>query len=288
LQISIVYVVFATVRDVERALVLVGFFLAGMAIAGGYTVLAALSPWPLPRLFLGHMTQSGQLIFAISFSLALLLGGLVRPRAFPVALALYVLALIANLKRGVWLGVLVTVMTIGTLASRRLVIVAGLILALLVSTLPPVRERIENSARDFFLPGNRYDIWLAAVDVVKRFPMGVGYKNGAILRDYPNIPAHHKHAHNNLLQITLESGALGLATFLWWMGAFARLSWRTCRRLAPAGSVAHSLAVAVFASFVGFHVAGLVEYNFGDSEVLEIFFVTMGLGLRLHAGRPAI
>jgi hypothetical protein len=26
-------------------------------------------------------------------------------------------------------------------------------------------------------------------------------------------------------------------------------------------------------------VAGLVEYNFGDSEVLEIFLVTMGLGL---------
>ena len=40
-----------------------------------------------------------------------------------------------------------------------------------------------------------------------------------------------------------------------------------------------AIAVGVFASFVGFHVAGLVEYNFGDSEVLEIFFVTMGLGL---------
>ena len=30
---------------------------------------------------------------------------------------------------------------------------------------------------------------------------------------------------------------------------------------------------------MGFHVAGLVEYNYGDSEVLEIFFVMMGLGL---------
>ena len=52
-----------------------------------------------------------------------------------------------------------------------------------------------------------------------------------------------KHAHNTALQITLESGYLGLATLLWWMSRV----------------------------FVGFHVAGLVEYNFDDSEVLEIF-----------------
>jgi len=37
---------------------------------------------------------------------------------------------------------------------------------------------------------------------------------------------------------------------------------------------------------VGFHVAGLVEYNFGDSEVLEIFFVVMGLGLALERRLP--
>ena len=161
--------------------------------------------------------------------------------------------------------------------------VAGLVLVFLVTAVSPVRVRIENSARDLLLPGNRYDIWLAAVDVVQRFPMGVGRKNGAILRDYPNIPSHHKHAHNNLLQVTLEGGVLGLGTFLWWMGGFALLSWRTCRRIPLEDAAARSLAVAVFATFVGFHVAGLFEYNFGDSEVLEAFFLMMGLGLRLDA-----
>ena len=170
-------------------------------------------------------------------------------------------------------------MTVGLLASRRLLLAAGLVVVLTATVVPPVRTRITNSARDLSLPGNRFDIWLAAIDVVERFPMGVGRKNGEILRDYPNIPQHHKHAHNNPLQITLESGFLGLAAFLWWMGRFAWLSWRAMQRISPSEGRLQALAVGVFASFVGFHVAGLVEYNFGDSEVLEIFFVTMGLGL---------
>jgi putative inorganic carbon (hco3(-)) transporter len=195
------------------------------------------------------------------------------------ALVLYVLALILNLKRGVWLGAAAAVMIVGLLASRRLVLIAGLAITIALAVVPPVRARVANSARDLFLPGNRYDIWAAAIDVVKRFPMGVGRKNGEILRDYANIPQHHKHAHNNFLQITLESGFLGLSMFLWWMASFGMLAWRAYGRVPPDDPPLEALAIAILASFVGFHVAGLVEYNFGDSEVLQIFFVMMGLGL---------
>jgi putative inorganic carbon (HCO3(-)) transporter len=179
----------------------------------------------------------------------------------------------------VWLGAAAAVMIVGLLASRRLVLIAGLAITIALAVVPPVRARVANSARDLFLPGNRYDIWAAAIDVVKRFPMGVGRKNGEILRDYANIPQHHKHAHNNFLQITLESGFLGLSMFLWWMASFGMLAWRAYGRVPPDDPPLEALAIAILASFVGFHVAGLVEYNFGDSEVLQIFFVMMGLGL---------
>jgi hypothetical protein len=53
-------------------------------------------------------------------------------------------------------------------------------------------------------------------------------------------------------------------------------------RLRTTGGTRRALAVAAFASFVGFHAAGLVEYNFGGSEVFEIFFAIMGLGLALQ------
>lgn len=279
LQVVIVYLVYAYACTAERASTLVGCFLAGSALTAGYTLLGAAAPSLFPRLFLGQMTQSGQLLFAIGLILPRLLRGGGQQRRLPLALLLYVLALIVNLKRGVWLGVLATVSAIAMLTSRRLVLIAGAVIVVTITAVSPVRARIANSARDLFLPGNRHDIWLAAIDVVRRFPMGVGRKNGEILRDYPNIPQHHKHAHNNLLQITLEDGFLGLALFLWWMVRFAVLSWGAYRRIPLQDAVLHPIAVAVFATFVGFHVAGLVEYNFGDSEVLEAFFLTMGLGL---------
>jgi len=278
LQVVIIYLVYAYVDSFERARDVVRWFLAGAAITSFYTVLGTLAPTLFPRLFLGHMTQSGQLLFAIGFSLPLLLRGTLAGRWPRIALLLYFLALVCNLKRGVWLGAVVTVATVALFLGRRLVVVAGLVVLLTVTAVPQVRARITNSTRDLMLPGNRYDIWVAAIDVVRRFPMGVGRKNGEILRDYPNIPRRHKHAHNNWLQITLENGWIGLAVFGWWMFGYAARVWQALRRL-PATSPLFPLAVAVLSTFVGFHVAGLVEYNFGDSEVLEIFFVTMGLGL---------
>lgn len=278
LQVVIVYLVFAYVDSFERARDVVRWFLAGAAITSFYTLLGTLAPALFPRLFLGHMTQSGQLLFAIGLCLPLVLGGTFTGRFPRIALLLYFLALVCNLKRGVWLGAVVTVATVGLFVGRRLVLVAGLVVMLTVTAVPQVRTRIANSTRDLTLPGNRYDIWVAAIDVIRRFPMGVGRKNGEILRDYPNIPKRHKHAHNNLLQITLENGWIGLAMFGWWMLAYAARVGRALRRL-PTGSPVFPLAVGVLSTFVGFHVAGLVEYNFGDSEVLEIFFVTMGLGL---------
>ncbi len=279
LQVVVIYLVYAYARDFDRSLSIVRYFLVGIAVTSAYRVLVALSPIPLPRLFLGKMTQSGQLLFAIALALPLLLRRILPPAPLRLALVLYVLALVFNLKRGVWLGAAAAGAIVGLLASRRLVLIGGLAIAIALAAVPPVRARVANSARDLFLPGNRYDIWIAAIDVVKRFPMGVGRKNGEILRDYPNIPQHHKHAHNNLLQITLEGGYLGLGMFLWWMVSFGVLAWRAYGRVPASDRPLQALAVAILASFAGFHVAGLVEYNFGDSEVLEIFFVMMGLGL---------
>jgi O-antigen ligase len=283
LQVVIVYLVYAYVDSFERARDLIRCFLVGSAVTSLYTVLGRLAPVLFPRLFLGQMTQSGQLLFAIGITLSLIVGGTLRGRSARVAFALYVLALVCNLKRGVWLGVVVTVLTVGLFMGRRLVLVAGLVVVLALATVPPVRARIGNATRDLLLPGNRRDIWAAAIDVVHRFPMGVGRKNGEILRDYPNIPSRHKHAHNNLLQVTLENGWLGLAMFLWWMGTYAARAWAVLRRI-PMTHPFFPLAVAIFSTFVGFHVAGLVEYNFGDSEVLEIFLLTMGLGLIVDRG----
>ena len=283
LQVIIIYLVYAEVRgDERRALTLLGCFLAAIAVTSAYTILAALSPSPLQRLFVGRMTQAGQLLFAVAAAAALVSRRVLWPRLLPYLLALYTIALLVTLKRGAWLGTAVAMMIVGWLRSRLLAMVVVLVPLIAVAAVPPVRARVENTVRDLYLPGNRYDIWRSAVDVVGRFPMGIGRKNGLILRDYPNIPQNHKHAHNNLLQLAMENGYLGAAAFLWWMATFAVLAWRSLRSAPPHGP-SSAVALAVFSTFVGFQCAGMVEYNFGDSEVLQVFFLMMGLGLALPA-----
>jgi O-antigen ligase len=228
------------------------------------------------------MTQAGQLLFAVAAAAALSLRRALWPRLLPYLLALDALAVLVTLKRGAWFGTAVALTIVGGMRSRLLVLVVLVVPLVAIATIPPVRARVEHTARDLYLPGNRYDIWRSTIDVIDRFPMGVGRKNGMILRDYPNIPRNHKHAHNNLLQITMEGGYLCAAAFLWWMVSFGVLSWRALRSI-QAERPSSAVALAVFASFVGFHCAGLVEYNFGDSEVLEVFFIMMGLGLALYA-----
>lgn len=278
LQVVLIYVVYLHVRSGDRMLTLVRAWFAGMLLTATHTIWNAFVPWTLPEVFPGGMTESGQLLFGIGFAVSLVvarMGG----RLVPASLLLFTIALLANLKRGAWLGTLAAITTVGLVRSRRLIAFTVVTVAAVLLVVTPVRTRLEQSARDLLLPGSRYDIWSAAVDIIQRFPMGIGRKNGSILRDYPNIPQRHKHAHSNVLQITMENGFLGLAAFSWWMIRFGRLSYGTWRLLPRERRVERAVAVAVFANFVGFHVGGLVEFNFGDTEVLQLLFVLMGLGL---------
>src|SRR5262249_30498294 len=151
-QMAIIFLVLGYADSHERCLALARWFLVGAVIAASYTVLAQVVPVHLPRLFLGRMTQSGQLLFAVSLALPLLLGRVLPPARLRPALALYVLALIVNLKRGVWLGTFASVAVIAWLASRRLLWTAAVIITVTVTLVGPVRSRITDSARDLFLP----------------------------------------------------------------------------------------------------------------------------------------
>jgi hypothetical protein len=47
-----------------------------------------------------------------------------------------------------------------------------------------------------------------------------------------------------------------------------------------------SVTIGAFAAYVGFHVNGLFEWNFGDHEIAVLLWFTVGLALsaaRLHA-----
>jgi hypothetical protein len=186
-------------------------------------------------------------------------------------------ALLVNLKRGPWLGVFVGGLVLLVLHARRYLIPLIVTAVLLVVVITPLRNRIAVSSEHFFIAGGRQVIWEIGGELSLRYPLGIGYENSPILRRFsPEIPPELVHFHNNILQILVESGWFALGVYLWWIWAVIRLA---CR---PHRSRSESLVcAAIGCAVIAWQVAGLVEYNLGDSEVALVAFVAIGLMLKL-------
>ncbi len=89
----------------------------------------------------------------------------------------------------------------------------------------------------------------------------------------------YQHMHNNVLQIAAERGIPGLMLWCWLM---IRLGWDALRVYRSTISIpsvnskdnlkaALMVSTAALGAWIGLLVAGMFEYNFGDSEVLTLY-----------------
>ena len=89
------------------------------------------------------------------------------------------------------------------------------------------------------------------------------------------------HMHSNLLQIALERGVPALIVWLILLGLYVRMLWRIIHDKARTtiDDFSRGVALGALGGTVGFFTSGLVHYNWGDSEVVTIFYFIMGLCL---------
>jgi O-antigen ligase len=89
------------------------------------------------------------------------------------------------------------------------------------------------------------------------------------------------HMHSNLLQIALERGLPALILWLCFLFVYAQTLWRSIRseRLEW---MERGILLGALGGLAGFLISGLVHYNWGDSEVVMVFFMIMGLSLAIH------
>lgn len=186
-------------------------------------------------------------------------------------------ALLMNLKRGPWSGVVIGALILMFLYSRKVLLPISLLLISLLLFVTPVRDRLQKSEQDFFIAGGRSVIWQIGEELALKYPLGIGYDNSGFLRNYSKeIPRTLKHFHNNLLNITVEAGWLGVAVFCWWIISILKAAF-TLKGDRGDKVLAHSIGCAI----VAWQIAGLVEYNFGDGEVVCVSYILIGLLLRL-------
>jgi len=190
--------------------------------------------------------------------------------AFPFILS----ALICNLKRGPWLGVLVGVSLFFILNHKKLLLPFLIACLIAFFSFKPIQQRLTDSSNDFFITGGRNMMWQIGLELSIRYPLGIGYDNSALLRKFdPDIPEGHRHFHNTLLNLVVETGWLSLGIFSWWL--FETLK----RAFSNSNNV---LSQACGCALISWLVAGSVEYNFGDSEVLLVVFLMIAAIISIH------
>jgi len=87
------------------------------------------------------------------------------------------------------------------------------------------------------------------------------------------------HMHSDYLQIALERGLPALLTWLLLLGTYAITLWRTRRRIAEEDWLEKGIVLGALGGLLGFMTSGVVHYNWGDSEVVMIFYLIMGFSL---------
>lgn len=190
-----------------------------------------------------------------------------------VVLPILVAALVANLKRGPWLGVLIGSAALLMFYRRKFVAPLIILAVTLLALVTPVRERLFASMDDFFIAGGRAIIWEIGSEMIVQYPLGIGLENSGVLRSFAEeIPPNLKHFHSNFLNVLVETGWLGLGIFLWWLAVILRTAIR-----ARGQTKSGILAIAIGCAILSWQSAGVVEYNFGDSEVRFVALILIGI-----------
>lgn len=197
-----------------------------------------------------------------------------------ISVSLSLAALLLGLKRGPWFAIGVEMLIIGIAyfgfrsLSAFLVFVPFLFFS-------AVRDRLSSLQEHFFISGGRFDMWKLGLELIERFPLGLGFGNSDLIRTFDStLPYMHRHMHNNFLNILLECGILGGVLFFIWILRIVRMSW-------PVGDYVGAKSVnfwvglrgALVVSIIGWQLGGLVEYNLGDGEIRLFALVLLGIYL---------
>ncbi|MBI4445889.1 MAG: O-antigen ligase family protein [Acidobacteria bacterium] len=297
---------FLSPRDIRKAMIGIVSLMSASAMLGITQYYWLMDVDLLNRIhgFMGHwMTFSGQLMLTATMLLSCLLhwkppgdtAGLgVGPRFWSryaqpagwLILGVILWALLLTMTRNAWLGTGAGFVVILCLFSRRAVLAFAVMLVLLFWLVPgDFRERLYSGMNvDDETTRVRIELLQTGKNMVWSRPWtGVGprmvprvsteYRANSKFPDWI-----YQHLHNTPLQIAAETGLLGLGAWLLlclaWVYGPIRLLRTDC--LHEGSGICQAQAIAAVAAVAALFVAGLFEYNFGDSEILVLllFLVT--------------
>lgn len=200
-------------------------------------------------------------------------------------------ALLLTVTRASWLALLLSafVITIVGLSRRALLITAGIAVPLVIAGLFILHQKrqvgfVDQSDQSIAW---RETVWREGFDLLLSKPrhllVGVGmdsikghWREWGLF-DEGRLPVGHMH--NTFLQLAVERGVPALLIWILFIFIYARMLWRMARSERVEGWIERGIVLGALGGLLGFLASGMFEYNFGDSEVVMIFYFVMGLSL---------
>ncbi len=203
-------------------------------------------------------------------------------------------ALLLTVTRASWLGALVSTLIVLLLGAgkRALILMGVLAIPLILAGLLVLQQKRNVAFIDQTDQSTtwRETVWREGVNLLVSRPrhlfLGVGmdsikwhWREWGMF-DHGRIPWGHMHS--NLLQIALERGFPALILWLAFLYVYARTLWRSLKKNRDPGWIERGILFGALGGVVGFFTSGLVHYNWGDSEVVMVLYMIMGLALAVH------
>lgn len=268
----------------------INILLAGAVINSSYGLLMyALGKQHRLSGWLGHyMTAAGILMMIIILLLGHLLTVGIRKFGWYRSLLLLFLsiAFLATLTRNAWVGAAFGFIILFGVIRPRYVPLGIVLLFLFFIFVPPVvKERVASTfdIHDSTIQ-DRLKMIRTGARIIKDYPLwGVGPE--MVPRVYEEYKADETdesrpHLHNNIFQIAAEKGLICAFIWLTFMGSTLYFAGRIYNRLRKENKLsipADHLMISVLVIVLSVFIAGLFEYNWGDTEVAAAFLFIITL-----------
>ncbi|HAA89288.1 MAG: O-antigen ligase-like protein [Thermoanaerobacterales bacterium 50_218] len=205
-----------------------------------------------------------------------------RAKAAAAAILLgMALCLVFTFSRGAWLAFLLAALVYGTLRDRRLLalILVGAVLLPVVS--PSVANRLQYTFSSKYVEssqrGGRFARWEEALERFSHQPVtgvGLGRFGGATAARF-NIPGTF-YVDNYYLKVAVETGLIGVGTFLWLLLNVLRTISGILKELAREPGK-YTLSCGIAAGLLGVLAHNLVENIFEVPMMQTAFWVLLGI-----------
>lgn len=219
-------------------------------------------------------------------------------RVLFISWSLMALALLLTFTRGAWLGALFGLITVlfmwNRKAALKVIAVSALIGAIVISTVPEIRQRVTSITAGMNDPTSKDRIWIwqSSWEMFKdHYLLGVGMGRtrkeitpyNVKLRGIAGEHEYANNAHNNSLQILTGTGLFGFmfwaSAMIWFLVSGLRRFMKMRTDTGEENNLKRALHLGFIGSFIAFHIGGLTQTTCDDVEVLTLMCVWLAMSI---------